>query len=307
MPGTGLSTPEVVDRLRPSVVHIATEAARIGLFSRAQVARGVGTGFVLDLQGHILTNNHVIEGAQRIIVTLTDGRVLVAEVVGRDRPTDLAVLRVEASNLIPVVLGDSDALQVGSDVVAIGHALDLKGGPTVSKGVVSALERTIQVDERTMIAGLIQTDAAINPGNSGGPLVNGRGEVIGISTAIIAEGRGIGFAISINDAMMVIEQLITNGSVERAFMGIVHVNVTASIARNIGLPVDQGLALIRVLPGFPAAEAGLRENDIIVGLGGEEIGSTAQLYQFLATHKPGETVSVTYYRGDREFTSTVSP
>ena len=306
MPGTGLSTPEVVEILRPSVVHVATEAATLGFFSRPQVSRGVGTGFVLDAGGHILTNNHVIEGAQRITVTLNDGRVLSAEVVGTDPPTDLAVLRVQAGDLHLATLGRSDTLQVGSDVVAIGHALGLEGGPTVSKGVVSALDRTIQVDAQTMITGLIQTDAAINPGNSGGPLANGRGEVVGISTAIIAEGRGIGFAININDARLVLEQLIENGTVERAFLGITHVTITPSIARNLGLPVDTGLGLVRVVPGFPAEDSGLRENDIIVGLGGEEIRNTGDLYHFLATHRAGETVSVTYYRDDGEHSTTVT-
>ena len=306
MPTTGLTTPKVVDILRPSVVHIATEAATLGFFSRPQVSRGVGTGFVLDTQGHILTNNHVVEGAQSIIVTLTDGRVLSAEVVGTDPPTDLAVLRIKADDLHPATLGRSDTLRVGSDVVAIGHALGLEGGPTVSKGVVSALDRTIQVDAQTMITGLIQTDAAINPGNSGGPLANARGEVVGISTAIIAEGRGIGFAINIDDARLVLEQLIESGAVERAFLGITHVTITPSIARNLGLPVEKGLVLVRVVPGFPAEASGLRDNDIIVGLGGEEIRNTGDLYLFLATHRAGETVSVTYYRDGSEHSAMVT-
>ena len=216
------------------------------------------------------------------------------------------MLRIQADDLHPATLGDSDTLRVGSDVVAIGHALDLEGGPTVSKGVVSALERTIQVDPQTMITGLIQTDAAINPGNSGGPLANGRGEVVGISTAIIAEGQGIGFAININDARLVLEQLIEMGAVERAFLGITHVNITPSIARNLGLPVDKGLGLVRVVPGFPAEVSGLREDDIIVGLGGEEIRNTADLYRFLAIHRAGETVSVTYYRDGQEHNATVT-
>jgi serine protease Do len=157
-----------------------------------------------------------------------------------------------------------------------------------------------------MITGLIQTDAAINPGNSGGPLANARGEVVGISTAIIAEGRGIGFAINIDDARLVLEQLIESGAVERAFLGITHVTITPSIARNLGLPVEKGLVLVRVVPGFPAEASGLRDNDIIVGLGGEEIRNTGDLYLFLATHRAGETVSVTYYRDGSEHSAMVT-
>jgi serine protease Do len=157
-----------------------------------------------------------------------------------------------------------------------------------------------------MITSLIQTDAAINPGNSGGPLADGQGEVVGISTAIIAEGQGIGFAINIDDARLVLEQLIEKGAVERAFLGITHVDITPGIARNLGLPVGKGLGLVRVVPGSPAEASGLRENDIIVGPGGEEIRNTGDLSLFLATHRAGETVSVTYYRDGREHSTTVT-
>ena len=302
----GLSIPEVVERLRPSIVHIATEAVELGMFSQPVPSGGVGTGIVIDVQGHILTNNHVVEGAQRIIVALSDGRDFPAIIVGRDRDTDLAVIRIEADGLVPATLGNSAALKVGSDVVAIGHALDLEGGPTVSKGVVSALDRTLQTDPRTTMAGLIQTDAAINPGNSGGALVNSQGEVIGINTAIIQGSRGIGFAINIDDAKVIMAQLIQRGFVERSVVGIIPANVTRSAARSMGLPVDKGVYIVEITPGRGAARAGLRAEDIIVGLGGEEIPNTGRLLQFLATHKPGETVSVTDFRGRQKHTGQVT-
>ena len=299
-----LSTPELVRILTPSVVHIAAEFGQAGNFTQ-QTSRGVGTGVIVDDLGHILTNNHVVEGARVITVTFSDGRAVTAEVVGLDPITDLAVLRVNVSGLTPAVLGDSDLLEVGADVIAIGHALDLEGGPTVSKGVVSALERVLQADLHTTIAGLVQTDAAINPGNSGGPLFNASGQVIGINTAIIDAGQGLGFAININEAKAIMAELIANGFVERSFLGIVPFNVTRGIAENLGLPVEQGIAIGSIIPGFPAEAAGLQENDIIVELGDEEIRNTAYLSRFLAEHKPGEQVTVKFYRGLEEFTGQI--
>ena len=306
MPEEGLSSVQVARLLRPSVVHIATEAVELGFFFDPMPRRGVGTGVIVDDRGHILTNNHVVEGAQRITVALSDGRDFPAEIVGRDPVTDLAVIRIEAEGLVPARLGESAALEVGSDVVAIGHALDLDGGPTVSKGVVSALDRTLQADRQTTMAGLIQTDAAINPGNSGGPLVNSRGEVIGINTAIIQGGRGIGFAINIDNAKVIMAQLLEMGFVERAILGIAPVNITRSVARNLELPVDNGVGILEVFQGGGAAQAGLRPDDILVGLGGEEIANTGHLLHFLATHRPGETVSVTYYRDQERRTGQVT-
>jgi serine protease Do len=261
---------------------------------------------MVDAQGHILTNNHVVEGARRITVALSDGRDFPAQIVGRDPATDLAVIRINAGGLAPAPLGDSATLEVGDDVVAIGHALDLEGGPTVSKGVVSALGRTLQLDPQSTIAGLIQTDAAINPGNSGGPLVNLRGQVIGINTAGIVGGQGIGFAININDAKAIMAQLIQRGAVQRAFLGITPFNLTRAIARNLELPVDRGVAIFNVVGGSPAARAGLLRNDIIVQLGDEAVTNTADLLRFLAAHQAGETVAVAYYRGKEKRTAQVT-
>ena len=212
--------PDIVKKLRPSVVHIQTEAVRLDVFNRPIPVGGVGSGEVLDLQGHILTNNHVIAGAERILVTLSDGRGLEAVLVGGDSSIDLAVIKVEAEDLTPILIGSSSELEVGEQVVAMGHALDLPGGPTVTSGLVSALERSITVDERITIEHLIQTDAAINPGNSGGPLVNLDGEMVGVNTAKIQSGEGIGFAIAIDPAMPLIEELIADGRIGRGFLGV---------------------------------------------------------------------------------------
>lgn len=295
--GNQLSTPEVVNLLRPSVVHVQTEMSQLSYFSRSP-REGAGTGIILDTKGHILTNDHVVQEAQKILVALSDGRHLQASVVGRDPATDLAVLKIDETpkGLTPARMGNSSLLKVGSSVVAIGHALGLEGEPTVSKGVVSALNRTLQADAQTTMIGLIQTDAAINPGNSGGPLVNPLGEVVGVNTAIIPGSQGIGFAIAINEVKIIMEQLIANGMVQRAYLGIGSVTITRSIALTYGLPVEQGLFILQVIRDTGAKKAGLEPGDLIIELGGENIPNLAYLYRFLARHKAGETVSLKYYR-----------
>ena len=225
-----LSTVEVVKALTPSVVQIVTEARAMDLFNQPVPSRGVGTGIILDEQGHILTNNHVIAGAERITVTLSNGENYPAEQVGGDAQTDVAVIRIDAPGVQAAMLGRSADLQVGQEVIAIGHALGLAGGPTVSKGVVSALGRSIDTSPNNTMVDLIQTDAAINPGNSGGPLVNTRGEIIGINTAIIQGSQGIGFAINIDDAKIVVAQLMERGYVERGFLGIAPFNISLGLA-----------------------------------------------------------------------------
>ena len=301
-----LTTVEVVKLLSPSVVQVQTEAARMDMFGQPVPATGVGTGIIVDTEGHILTNNHVVQDAQRITVSLSNGQSFDAEIVGTDPLTDLAVVRISGRGLQPAKLGDSSALQVGEDVVAIGHALGLPGGPTVSTGVVSALNRSIQADPQTTMDGLIQTDSAINPGNSGGPLVNHRGEVVGINTAIIPQSQGIGFAININDAKFVMAQLIDEGFVERAFLGIVHVDITPAIAKNMGLTIERGVGVLEVVPGSGADEAGLTEGDILVKIGDQVLESTADLLRFLSKHKAGETLAITYYRDQAHHASVVT-
>ena len=312
-PGAGkeeqLDTVSIVELLRPAVVHILSEAATIDTFGQVMPSRGVGTGVIIDGEGHIITNNHVIttDGVQQvesITVTLSDGRRLPARIVGRDQATDLAVLDIDAEGLPAATLGDSAVLKVGEPVWAIGHALGLPGGPTVTSGLVSAKGRLLQ-SAAVGIPNAIQTDAAINPGNSGGPLVNSAGEVIAINTAIIQQAEGIGFAISMETAQPIIAELLENGRVERGFLGVSQADITPSLAANFELPVERGVAVTAVTQGSPAARGGLQVNDIIVSIAGEDVGNSGELLQVLFEHKAGETVTVEFFRGDQQQSSEV--
>jgi len=305
-----LNAPDVVKELRPSVVHVLSEAATLDVFGQVTPTQGVGTGFIIDEEGHIVTNNHVItvdsdQPAERITITLDDGRQFQASIVGRDAPTDLAVLQIDADGLTPAELGSSSALQVGDDVLAIGNALDLAGGPTVTKGVVSAKGRLIQEDGTT-IPDAIQTDASINPGNSGGPLVNKDGEVVGITTAVISQAEGIGLAISIDSARPIVEELVDKGQVSRGLLGVTIVEITPALADSFDLAVDQGIGLRDVQPGGPARRAGLQSGDIIVELAGQEINNSGDLFQALTDHRAGETVTVGFYRDDKLMSAEVT-
>ena len=304
-PEESLSTVELARRLTPSVVQVATKALTTDMFNQPVPSSGVGTGIILDQEGHILTNNHVVADAQDITVALSNGDRFPAELVGLDPTTDTAVIRIKAEGLQPAVLGSSSELQVGEEVVAIGHALGLPGGPTVTKGVISALGRSIDSDPQSTITDLIQTDAAINPGNSGGPLANSQGEVIGMNTAIISGSQGIGFAININDIKVVTAQLIDQGFVKRGFLGISPVNLSPSLAQQIGAPVTEGVLIAQVAPNSAADEGGLQEEDVIVAMNDQPIDNTGQLSQFLLEHSVGETVSVRFFRADQEQTTEV--
>jgi len=299
IPGTVYAI-EVVKTLTPSVVQVVTEIPAMRTINQPGPGRGVGTGVILDLQGNILTNNHVIAGAERITVTLSNGDSFPARLIGGDATSDTAVIRIEATGLQPAKLGHSSELQVGEEVIGIGHALGLPGGPTVSKGVVSALGRSIATGPQTTIVDLIQTDAAINPGNSGGPLVNSRAEVVGINTAIIEGSRGIGFAINIDDAKIVIAELIERGYVNRGFLGISPVTLPPSFANQTRAPVTEGVVVVSVIPGAPSDNAGLMDEDIIVRLDDVPIRNTGDLSKFLITHPPGVTVTVVFFRGSEE-------
>jgi S1-C subfamily serine protease len=298
----GLSTVEIVNKLAPSIVRVQTEGATLDIFGRVTPSGGVGTGLIIDTAGHIVTNNHVVtsgtgnQPADHITVTLSDQRTATATIVGRDQATDLAVLKIDADNLVPATFGDPDALQVGQDVVAIGFALDLQGGPTVTRGVLSAKGRTIDEQPYT-INDAIQTDAGINPGNSGGPLVNALGEVIGINTAIIQGAQSIGFSISVAVVKPAVQELIDHGQIARAYLGVGTVDVTPAIAKNFNLPVESGIAVTVVGHGTPAEAAGLRQNDVIVKIDGQDVANNGSLLAVLAKHQAGDTVPVDFYRG----------
>ncbi len=307
----GLTTVEIATKLAPSIVRVQVGVASIDVFGRVIPQEGVGTGVIIDAAGYIVTNNHVItagsgtEVAEDINVTLFDQRTLPATVVGHDQATDLAVLRIDAPGLVPVPFAHPESLQVGQEVVAIGFALDLEGAPTVTRGVISAKNRTIQEQPYT-IPDAIQTDAGINPGNSGGPLVNAFGEIVGINTAIIRGAQNIGFSMSVALVEPTVRELIAKGEVERAYLGVGSVDLNEFIARNFNLPVEKGVALTVVASGSPADIAGLRVNDVIVAFGGREIRNNGELLAVLAEHAPGDTVTVEYYRGPEKLTTTVT-
>ncbi len=296
LPEPVLTTVDIVKILTPSVVHIRTDKLGSGFFNQLIPQTGVGSGLILDKDGHILTNNHVVMGADSLTVTLNDGRSYSAELIGGDVKTDIAVIKIEAAKIQQADIGNSSDLKVGEEVIAVGHALGLKGGPTVSQGVISALGRTIEVSRGVSMSELIQTDASINPGNSGGPLVNTQGEVVGINTAVINGSNGIGFAININDAKIIVNHLIANGFVKRGYMGISPFDVTDYMREELLVPVDIGVVVARVWEGYPAERAGLKMEDVIVKLNDVEIQSVGGLEKFLISHAPGEKVNVSFYR-----------
>jgi S1-C subfamily serine protease len=294
--------------------------------SPAQPQQALGSGFVIDKAGHIVTNYHVIEGADQIEVSFSNRDTMRATLVGSDPSTDIAVLRVEASSrgLTPLEFGDSGSVRVGDPVVAIGNPFGL--ARTATAGIVSAVqERTITAPNGYPIDHVIQTDAPINPGNSGGPLLNERAQVIGvnsqISTAQGANGNvGIGFAVPSNTVKAVVAQLVATGKVDRAFLGISGSTVTEELARVFRLPVDAGVLVESVSEGTAAAKAGLKAGtdttvvagesytlggDLIVAVGGKRVASLEQLRDLLADHKPGETVKLQLYRGSKSMTVDV--
>jgi serine protease Do len=290
---------QVAEQVIPSVAFIAVTQTSIDFLGREQEQQGVGSGVIFDEDGHILTNNHVVEGADTVQVVLPDGREFSATVLGRAPAQDLAVIQIEGENLPVATLGDSNALVVGEWVVAIGNALGLVGGPTVTAGVVSALDRTLRPGQgQPAMENLIQIDAAINPGNSGGPLVNLRGEVVGINTAGIQGAEGIGFAVAISDALRLIDQLIN--AEPTATLGITGGPVTAAVAAQFNLPVDSGIVVVDVDPEGGAAEAGMRPGDVIVAFEGEAVSTPQELRDAIQQHAPGDTVSVTINREGSE-------
>jgi S1-C subfamily serine protease len=302
---------DAINAVRPATVQITNQ--QVVMASPAQsfeVPAGVGTGVIYKPEGFIITNDHVIAGAQSLLVSLPDGRSLEARLVGRDPRTDLAVLKVDAGNLPVARLGDSAEVSIGEWDVAIGHALGLPGGPTVTVGVVSALGRTAQEppseggsDPGPVLFDLIQTDAAINPGNSGGPLANLDGEVIGINTLVAgqaAEGlpaQGIGFAIAINTAKEIADELERNGRIAHAYLGVSYAPLNPAVASQLGVSVDQGAVVTQVAPDSPAAEAGITRGDVITEVDGKEIEGESDLSRFINEKDPGDKVTLTVVRG----------
>ncbi len=287
-------------KVAPSVVNIANVMLVRDYYYRVIPVKGVGSGLIIDSSGFILTNAHVIEGAREIEVTLVDGRKFPGKVVGVDKSTDIAVVKIDETNLPVPTLGDSDKLMVGQIAIAIGNPLGLVGGPTVTTGVVSALNRSIQ-SERGFMEGLVQTDAAINPGNSGGPLVDSSGVVFGINAAIVPFAQGIGFAIPINTARRIAEDLMVYGEVQRPWLGITGLDITPKVVAYYDLPVSKGIIVMRVVPNSPADKVGLEEKDLIQKIDDVSIGNMKDLTSEINKKSVGERVRLTVIRGKERF------
>ena len=306
------SVRQVSDRVRPAVVQITSSQQALDIFSQSVTQQtGVGSGVIYDSQGHILTNNHVVEGADKLTVALPDGRSFDGKLVGTDPDTDLAVVQIQGSNLPVAELGDSGQLGVGDWVVAIGNALALPGGPTVTAGVVSALGRTVQEPGSQsnptgpFLYDVIQTDAAINPGNSGGALVNLQGQVVGINTLVAGmaepgvQAQGIGFAIAMNTVKPIAQQLVTAGKASHPFIGINYSALTPSIARRLGVPSGQGIVVAQVVRNSPAATAGIKPQDVIESIDNQKIIDESTLGKVLSTHKVGDKITLGVRRGSQ--------
>ncbi|HEY8134304.1 MAG TPA: trypsin-like peptidase domain-containing protein [Thermoanaerobaculia bacterium] len=290
-------------KITPSVVNVEVKQQR----RRGGEVRGGGSGFFFTPDGFLLTNSHVVSGASEVDVTLLDGSRFPATVVGDDPHTDLAVVRISAPNPIAAEFGDSDAIRPGQLVVAVGNPYGFQC--TVTAGVVSALGRTMRAKSGRLIDSVIQTDAALNPGNSGGPLVDSRGQVIGVNTAVILPAQGICFAIGINTAKFVAARLIRDGHITRGYIGVAGQNVPVHrrIVRYYDLPLDAGVLVMSVEKGSPAERAGLREGDVIVAYGEKSVGSVDDLHRVLTEEQLGVASTITAIRMTEKFETTITP
>jgi serine protease Do len=295
---------EVVAKVKPSVVAINVEITTYNFFNQPSTGEGAGAGWIISEDGYIVTNNHVVDGATNVTVTLDDGRSFSADKIYTDPFTDLAVIKIDAQNLPALSTGDSSKLSIGDWVTAIGNALGQ--GISATTGVVSAMNISVSESPGQTLHDLIQTDAAINPGNSGGPLVNMAGEVVGITSIKVSEVgvEGMGYAISINEAMPIINTLMTTGYVVRPYLGISVYTVDQSLAAFYNLGLDKGVLITDVASGSPADKAGLRPGDIITAVDGKEQVNDGALIDYINSLKIGQEIEITYYRGNA--TNTVS-
>jgi Do/DeqQ family serine protease len=304
----------------PAVVNIQTEATMtqrqvdpffdpFGFFggrNRAYTTQSLGSGFVWSSDGMIVTNNHVVEGASRITVNFNDGKQLAAKLIGVDPDSDVAVLRVDAQNLPAAPIGTSSDLMIGETVVAVGNPFGLSG--TVTTGVVSALGRSVPSKEQgRTFTDFIQTDASINPGNSGGPLLNIEGKVIGINTAIYANAQGIGFAIPVDRARKIIQDIVRYGAVHSAWIGAVTATLTPEEAKRLNIRATRGALIARVFSGSPAASAGLRTGDVITAVAGKQVDSRESFSTYTSTIPSGQPVTLTVSRGNSSSDIAVRP
>jgi S1-C subfamily serine protease len=311
----------VYKRAVPAVVNIKSRTESFNFFYGVVPQEGQGTGFILDKDGHIMTNYHVVANARQIEVTLYNRKTYKAKLIGTDSIHDLAIIQVEAPNLTPAVIGDSRGLQVGQKVFAIGNPFGLNG--TMTRGIVSSI-RSVEEPGGNKIDEAIQTDAAINPGNSGGPLLNSRAEVIGVNTMIASnsgQSAGIGFAIPINTAKAVVTDLVNYGRVRRPALGISSLPISPELSQELGLGADFGLLVMQVVPGGPADRAGIHGGnqeawlgntriliggDLIVAIDGTSVEDPQDLTQVMNNHRAGDSVKITYMRGRKKVEATVT-
>lgn len=304
--GTTLSKADLVAELAPAVVSITTQGVGYDMFYRPVPESGAASGVIIDPEGYIVTNNHVVEDATNLTVTLSDGRSFVAIKWTGDEATDLAVVQIQADADLPYAhfLNNSlEKLSLLEDVVAVGNALALPGGPTWTEGVVSYLGRSIQESNGMVLDQLIQTDAAINSGTSGGPLVNMAGQVVGINTAIAADAENIGFAISTDTAISTVYSLVTKDTKISAWLGVNTISVTTATKEQYGLSVDSGALVVSVVSGSPAADTELRPYDVIIKLGDTDITTSQELGSAIQSHSPGDKVTITYKRDQSTLTT----
>jgi len=290
----------VLSVVKPSVVAINTEIIGYDLFNRPIKQEAAGSGWIFDESGLVVTNNHVIEGAKDIAVVLSDGQSIPATVVGADSLTDLAVLKIDAPNLDKIEIADVSKLQVGEWVLSVGNSLGL--GITAKEGIISRIGVTLQASSQEPIDKLIETSAAINPGNSGGPLVNMRGEIVGITSIKIATSgvEGMGYAISIGEALPIIQELIKNGYIIRPWFGVGVYDVSPFVQQQFGLAVDSGALVTQVSQNSPAEQAGIQQGDVIVRFGDKDITGSQELVEAILSSGIGSTVEITYWRGNKK-------
>jgi len=286
---------DVLEKASKSVVNISTLKLVRHMFYQAVPVEGMGSGTIIDRKGYVLTNHHVAGGAHKIAVTLRNGEILDGVTVGVCAVHDTAIIRVRRQGLIAAELGNSDKLRVGQRVYAIGNPFGLAGGPSVTSGVVSAINRTIE-SQKGLLENLVQTDAAINPGNSGGPLVDLEGKVVAINTAIIPYAQGIGFAIPINSAKKCTSEMIQEGISIRPWLGIIGLGLTTEVSRYYQIPLERGVLITKVTDGSPAQRAGIIMGDIILKIEDADIESVEDLLMQIHGRKVGEKVSITVFR-----------
>lgn len=289
----------VVQKAMPSVVGITTVSTQNDFFFGARETSGVGTGVIVDERGYILTNSHVVDdgAAKEVMVLFYDGTKLEAKVLWNEKALDLAVIKVEKGGLPVAELGDSDKVEVGDIAVAIGNPLGLEFERSVTQGIISGLNRSIQISETESIDNLIQTDASINPGNSGGPLLNSKGQVIAINSAKISSAEGLGFSIPINIAKPIVDQFIDKGEFQRVYLGIRGVDLAYyKQATGSQLDINEGIYIAAVEPNSAALKAGLKEGDVLVKFDNKVIDTMSRLVRELYTKRPGDSASLEIYR-----------